>query len=261
MKTTNVLFFGDVVGQAGCDCLRAHLPRLRREYAAEIVVANGENSAEGNGVTPHSAKQLWDSGVHVITLGNHGLRRREIYEVLDKRQGLVRPANLHSSAPGAGWYLHDHPAFPLAVVNLIGRVYMEPVESPFDAADRVLKEISCPNILVDFHAEATAEKLAMAHYLDGRVSAVVGTHTHVATADQRLLPKGTAYITDAGMCGGRDSILGVVKERAMDRMRTGLPTRFANDTENIELHGVVLRFAQGGRVSSIERIAVPAGPA
>lgn len=251
-----VLFFGDVVGQAGCDCLRRHLARLRKEYGADVVVANGENSAEGNGITPHSAKHLFDSGVQVITTGNHGLRRREIYELLEQRNGLIRPANLHLSAPGDGWYLYDHPAFPLAVVNLIGRVYMEPVCSPFDRADELLREIDCPNILVDFHAEATAEKLSMAHYLDGRVSAVIGTHTHVPTADERLLPKGTAYITDAGMCGGRDSVLGVVKEKAIERMCTGLPTRFANDTENIELHGVVLRFAAPGKVASISRIAV-----
>lgn len=256
MGIKTVLFFGDVVGQAGCDCLRAHLPRLRREYNADVIVANGENSAEGNGITPHSAKQLWDSGVQVITTGNHGLRRREIYELLEQRTSLIRPANLHSSAPGAGWYLYDHPAFSLAVVNLIGRVYMEPVASPFDVADALLKEIDCPNILVDFHAEATAEKLSMAHYLDGRVSAVVGTHTHVATADERILPKGTAYITDAGMCGGRDSVLGVVKEKAIERMRTGLPTRFANDTAHIELHGVALRFASGGKAESISRFSV-----
>lgn len=251
-----VLFFGDVVGQAGCECLRRHLARLRKEYGAGVVVANGENSAEGNGITPHSAKHLFDSGVQVITTGNHGLRRREIYELLDRRTGLIRPANLHSTAPGYGWYLYDHPSFPLAVVNLIGRVYMDPVESPFDRADELLREIDCPNILVDFHAEATAEKLSMAHYLDGRVSAVVGTHTHVATADERLLPKGTAYITDAGMCGGRDSILGVAKDKAIERMRTGLPMRFANDPEHIALHGVALRFGEYGKVESISRFEV-----
>lgn len=256
METTNVLFFGDVVGQAGCDALRAHLPRLRKQYKAQIIIANGENSAEGNGITPHSAKQLWDGGVQVITLGNHGLRRREIYEVLDRQDGLIRPANFHSSAPGAGWYLYDHPSFRLLVANFIGRVYMETVESPFDAVDAMLAQVDCPNILIDFHAEATAEKLAFAHYVDGRVSAVVGTHTHVPTADERLLPGGTAYITDVGMCGGCDSVLGVVKEKAISRMRTGLPTRFSNDTERIELHGVVLSF-EGGKVCSIDRFCVP----
>lgn len=251
-----VLFFGDVVGQAGCDCLRRKMPKLRKQYQPDVIVANGENSAEGNGITPHSAKQLWNCGVNVITLGNHGLRRREIYEVLERKEGIVRPANLHPSAPGVGWYLYDHPSFSLAVINLIGRVYMDHTENPFDTVDRLLKQIECPNILVDFHAEATAEKLSMGHYLDGRVSAVIGTHTHVATADERLLPKGTAYLTDAGMCGGRDSILGVTKGPAIERMRTGLPARFSNDVVKIELHGVILWFGSQGKVEKIERLAV-----
>ena len=220
-----VLFFGDVVGQAGCDCLRRRMPKLRKQYQPDVIVANGENSAEGNGITPHMAK-------------------------------IVRPANLHPSAPGTGWYLYDHPSFSLAVINLIGRVYMDHTENPFDTADRLLKRIDCPNILVDFHAEATAEKLFMGHYLDGRVSAVIGTHTHVATADERLLPKGTAYLTDAGMCGGQDSILGVTKGPAIERMRTGLPARFSNDTEKIELHGVILWFGSEGKVEKIERLTV-----
>ena len=256
----NILFFGDVVGQPGCDKLRRELPRLRRAYDAGIVIANGENSAEGNGITPHSAQHLFDSGVDVITTGNHVLRRREIYPKLDEQNGIIRPANYHPSAPGAGWYLYDSPAFPVAIINLQGRVYIEPpLASPFDTADVLLSEIKCPNIVVDFHAEATAEKLALAHYLDGRVSAVLGTHTHVTTADERLLPNGTAYITDVGMCGGRNSILGVEKSRAIEKLRTGLPHRFSNDPEQIELHGVLLTFeGTSGRVGRIERIFAPA---
>ena len=256
----NILFFGDVVGQAGCERLQQELPRLRREYDVSLVVANGENSAEGNGITPYSAQQLFDGGVQVITTGNHALRRRECYELFDECKGLIRPANFHPSAPGAGWYLYDHPAFSLAVVNLQGRVYLEPMASPFDRVDELLREIRCPNILVDFHAEATAEKQAMGFYLDGRVSAVVGTHTHVQTADERILPGGTAYITDVGMCGGRDSVLGVVKEKAIERMRTGLPTRFSNDPEKISLCGVLLEFEgkASGKVQRISRIHLPA---
>ncbi|MEM1483277.1 TIGR00282 family metallophosphoesterase [Oscillospiraceae bacterium PP1C4] len=255
----NVLFFGDVVGQAGCEKLRSELPRLKRELKIGIVIANGENSAEGNGITPNSAQHLFDSGVNVITTGNHVLRRREIYDLLDEQNGIIRPANYHASAPGAGWYFYDNPSFPLCVVNLQGKVYMETFGSPFDAADEILAQISCPNIIVDFHAEATAEKLALAHYLDGRVSAVLGTHTHVTTADERLLPNGTAYITDAGMCGGRDSILGVLKDKAIERLRTGLPHRFSNDTEQIELHGVLLEFGKSrGKVDKITRITVEA---
>lgn len=255
----NVLFFGDVVGQAGCDKLRRELPRLKKELGAGVVVANGENSAEGNGITPYSAQHLFTSGVDVLTTGNHALRRRDVYDLLDEANGIVRPANFHPSAPGVGWFLHDNPAFPLAVVNLQGRVYMDPpLASPFDAADALLSEIKCPNILVDFHAEATAEKLALGHYLDGRVSAVIGTHTHVQTADERLMPNGTAYITDAGMCGGRDSILGVEKSRAIERLRTGLPVRFQNDPEQVELCGVLLVFGKTpGKVERIERFRVP----
>jgi len=253
----NVLFFGDVVGQAGCERLRRELPRLKQVCQAGVVVANGENSAEGNGILPHSARHLFDSGVDIITTGNHSLRRREIYDLLEEQTGVLRPANYLPSSPGSGVFLYDHPAFSLCVINLQGRVYMEPVhQSPFDAVDLLLKQIDCPNILVDFHAEATAEKLAMGYYLDGRVSAVVGTHTHVQTADERLLPNGTAYITDAGMCGGRDSILGVERERAIEKLRTGLPKRFANDPDRIELHGVLLRFGKAGKVESIERIVV-----
>lgn len=249
-----VLFFGDVVGAAACECMRRELPGLRRAYDADVIVVNGENSAEGNGITPHSAKTLFDAGADVITTGNHGLRRREIYETLDSRNGLIRPANYHRDAPGTGWYFYDHPKAPLAVVNLQGRVYMDAIASPFDVADAMLKEIGCPNILVDFHAEATAEKLALAHYLDGRVSAVVGTHTHVQTADERILPLGTAYITDAGMCGGRDSILGVQRDRAIQKLRTNLPVRFYNEVKDIELHGVALTFAGApGKVTAIER--------
>ncbi len=153
----NVLFFGDVVGQAGCERLRRELPRLKQVCQAGVVVANGENSAEGNGILPHSARHLFDSGVDIITTGNHSLRRREIYDLLEEQTGVLRPANYHPSAPGSGVFLYDHPAFSLCVINLQGRVYMEPVhQSPFDAVDLLLKPIDCPNILVDFHARRGA---------------------------------------------------------------------------------------------------------
>lgn len=249
-----VLFFGDVVGAAACECMRRELPGIRRRFGADVVVINGENSAEGNGITPHSAKQLFDCGANVITTGNHGLRRREVYELLDSGMGLIRPANYHRDAPGNGVYLYDHPACQLCVINLQGRVYMDSIASPFDTADALLKKICCPNILVDFHAEATAEKLALAYYLDGRVSAVIGTHTHVQTADERILPQGTAYLTDAGMCGGRDSILGVQQAKAIYKLRTGLPTRFQNETHSILLNGAAITLdAASGKATKIER--------
>ena len=254
-----LLFFGDIVGQAGCEKLRNELPRLKKELGVGIVVANGENSAEGNGITPHSAHHLFDSGIDIITTGNHSLRRREIYDILEKQTGVIRPANYHPNAPGTGVFYYDHPSFPLYVINLQGRVYMDGIhQNPFECADQLLETIKCPNILVDFQAEATAEKIAMGHYLDGRVSAVIGTHTHVQTADERILPNGTAYITDAGMCGGKNSILGVYKEKAIERLRTNLPHRFSNDPEDIELNGVLLDFAKSGKITSITRIHVDA---
>lgn len=251
-----VLFLGDIVGDAGCEYVRARLPQLKKKYKADIVVANGENSAEGNGILPSSADFLWTSGVDVITLGNHGLRRREIYDTLEQQNGLIRPVNYHPDSPGEGSYLYKHFSKELCVINLQGCVYMQSYENPFTAIDRVLEQVETKNILVDFHCEATSEKLAMGHYLDGRVSAVVGTHTHVPTADARVLPKGTGYITDAGMCGGLNSILGVQADDAIYRQRTNLPTRFYNDKEDIKISGVVITINdETGKCDNIEQLA------
>ncbi len=239
-----ILFIGDVVGQSGCDHVRAVLPSLKREYGIDITIANGENSAEGNGILPYSAKHLMDSGVDIITTGNHGLRRREIYDVMDEKNGIIRPANYHADAPGQGWYFYDHPKFPLCVVNLQGTVYMDSFQNPYECIDALLPQLPSRNIIVDFHAEATSEKLCMAYYLDGKISALLGTHTHVPTADARILPGGTGYMTDVGMCGGRDSVLGVKAQLAIRRMRTLLPTRFENEKENILLNGVIIEIDQ-----------------
>lgn len=237
-----VLAIGDVVGEFGCSYVREKLPRLKKEYGVDVVIANGENSAQGNGITHKSAKYLFDSGIDVITTGNHSLRRREIYDTLEQKTGLIRPANYHKSAPGSGYYIFDTCRFQLCVLNVQGVIYMQNLENPFDCVDRLLAEIDTPNIILDFHAEATAEKLCMGYYLDGRVSAVLGTHTHVPTADARVLPGGTGYITDIGMCGGLNSSLGVRADIAVERMRTGLPVRFEEDHENIRLCGVVLEI-------------------
>lgn len=257
MNALRVMILGDVVGQGGCDHIRAVLPGLRRLYSADVVIANGENSAEGNGILPHSANHLMDSGVDVITTGNHALRRREIYSLMEERDWLIRPANLHPEAPGRGFTLYDGRRFQLCVINLMGTVYMENLENPFDCIDRILQGVQTKNIIVDFHAEATSEKLAMGFYLDGRVSAVVGSHTHVQTADERILPKGTGYITDLGMCGAFHSVLGVRPELAIRRLRTHLPTRFENDPGPQRLSGVVVEInPQTGRAIKIERINV-----
>ena len=241
----NILMLGDVVGQNGCSYLMDTLPGLRRQYGVDFVVANGENAAEGNGILPASAAQLLDAGVDVITLGNHGLRRREIYPLLEEQRQIIRPANLHPSAPGVGYCLYDCPGKPrVAVLNLIGTCYMDfAYHNPFDAADQLLDELAgqADVILVDFHAEATSEKLCMGFHLDGRVTAVAGTHTHVQTADERILPGGTGYITDLGMCGSFNSVLGVKPQLALHRFRTNLPTRFENDPGFCRLSGVLLQ--------------------
>lgn len=222
----NVLAIGDVVGSIGCRFLRAHLPQLKKIKGIDLVIANGENSADGNGVTPVSARYLFDSGVDVITAGNHTFRRRESYELFDSCETLLRPANFPAGAPGRGFCVVDMGRVQVGVINLMGVVYMESMDSPFDVADRILAE-GVPKItVIDFHAEATGEKGAFARYLDGRVSAVFGTHTHVQTADECVLQGGTGFISDLGMTGPIHSVLGVKPELVIQKMRTKMPVRF-----------------------------------
>lgn len=250
-----VLVIGDVIGVPGCEHVKKVLPGLKARYSADMVIANGENSAEGNGITPQSARLLFETGVDVITTGNHVLRRRQIYDALDKKDGIIRPANYHRSAPGAGYFVFDHPRFRVCVINLQGLVFMDNISNPFDCVDEILNTVDTPNIIVDFHAEATSEKLCLAYHLDGRVSAVLGTHTHVPTADARVLPGGTGYITDLGMCGGVNSVIGVKASLAIWKMRTSLPTRFETETENIRLSGAVLDIDERtGKCRGIEQI-------
>lgn len=253
-----VIMLGDVVGSRGCDFVRRRLPALRKLCGADLVVANGENAADGNGILPASAESLFASGVDVITLGNHGLRRREITDYIEEQEALVRPVNLHPSAPGRGVYVYDRPGLPrTAVVSLLGTCYMDWQRSPFDCMDALLEELDCPVVLVDFHAEATSEKLSMAFYLDGRVSAVAGTHTHVQTADERILPGGTGYITDLGMCASFNSVLGVRPHLAIRRLRTALPTRFDNDDGAVRMSGALFDIDEkSGKTRSVERINI-----
>lgn len=250
-----ILAIGDVIGAAGCTHLGKLLPGLKSKYGPDMVIVNGENSAEGNGITPQSAKSLFDMGADVITTGNHVLRRREIRGTLEKGGGLIRPANYHRTAPGAGFFIFDHPRFRVCVINLQGISFMDNIQNPFDCADGLLEAIDTPNIVVDFHAEATAEKLCLGYYLDGRVSAVLGTHTHVPTSDARILPGGTAYITDLGMCGGYSSVIGVKAGLAIEKMRTSLPVKFEAETEDIRLSGAVLDIDEKtGKCRSIEQL-------
>lgn len=223
-----LLCVGDVVSSIGCDYLKRKLPQLRRDERIDMVVCNGENSADGNGITPSSANFLLDCGVDVITTGNHSFRRRESYEFYDRCEQLVRPANYpKGTTPGRGYTIFDMLRYRVCVINLMGTMYLEPLANPFDCLDEILSEVgSCSVIVVDFHAEATAEKRAFGYYADGRVSAVVGTHTHVQTADECILPKGTGYITDLGMTGPKESVLGVKKELAIAKFRERMPVRF-----------------------------------
>lgn len=252
----NILAIGDVVGSIGCRFLRQHLPVFKKMKGIDLVIANGENSADGNGLTPVSVQFLYDSGVDVITAGNHSFRRKESYELFDSSEYLIRPANFPSSVPGRGACIVDMGRIQIGVINLMGTIYMESLDSPFDTADRLLADM--PKItLVDFHAEATGEKRSFGYYLDGRVSAVFGTHTHVQTADECVLPQGTGYITDLGMTGPIQSVLGVKPELVIEKMRTKMPVRFALAEGDCKMECALFQIDEkSGKTVSVERIQI-----
>ncbi len=255
----NVLFFADVVGRPGRELLVAKLPGLRERFEADVVVANGENVTDGKGLKPSHAEALLRAGVDVITTGNHVWRQRDIYRYLSGEPRVLRPYNFLESNPGRGVTVVDTHSGRLGVVNLLGDLYLYPARSPFEVVDRALEELQgVRNVIVDLHAEATSEKVAMGWHLDGRVSAVIGTHTHVRTADARVLPRGTAYITDAGMCGSRDSVIGVKKELVLERFLSQLPVRFEVATDDVWLEGVVVEIGSDGHARSIEPFEVGA---
>lgn len=253
----NILAIGDVVGSIGCNFLRSHLPAIKKMKAVDLVIANGENSANGNGLTPTSAQFLFDSGVDVITAGNHSFRRKESYDLYDSCETLVRPANFPFSAPGHGFCVVDMGRIQVGVINLMGVVYLESMESPFDCVDRILAQGMPKITLVDFHAEATGEKRALGYYLDGRVSAVFGTHTHVQTADECILPKGTGYLTDLGMTGPINSVLGVKPEIIIQKMRTKMPARFDIAEGDCRIDGALFTVDEAtGRTLEVERLTI-----
>ena len=232
--------FGDVVGEAGTACFQKYAPALKRQHAADLVIVNGENSAKGNGITQRSAEQLFAGGADVITTGNHCFRRKcdEIFE----NERILRPANYPEGAPGSGVCILDCGSYSFAVVNLMGTAFMEPLDNPFSVIDAILPTLGTPNILLDFHAEATSEKRAMGWYLAGRVSAVIGTHTHVMTADAEILDGKTGYITDAGMTGGARSVLGVSTGQAIEKQRFHRPVQFTEAAGPCILNAVVLEI-------------------
>jgi len=225
------------------------------EYNIDITVANGENSAPGNGMTKNSLELITNCGVDVVTTGNHAFKRRECSEMFDTTEHLIRPANYPESVIGKGVYIFDAGMTQIAIINLMGVVYMEPLDNPFDTIDRILASVKTPNIFVDFHAEATAEKKAMGHYLAARVTAVMGTHTHVQTADETILKGHTAYITDVGMTGPENSVLGVESEIAIQKLKTHYPVKFVESNEACFLNGIIIEFDEKfGKSYKISRV-------
>lgn len=255
-----ILFIGDIVGRPGRQMITRHLASLVDRHMIDLVVANVENAAAGFGVTPDVVAELLDGGVDVLTSGNHIWDKRESLPLLEQEQRLLRPANYPPGLPGKGWGVFRTSAdVPVAVVNLEGRVFMNNLDCPFRAADAIIDEVrsKTPIILVDFHAETTSEKGALGTYLDGRVSAVLGTHTHVQTADERLLPGGTAFISDVGMTGSRDSVIGIRKELSVERFLTQVPVRFEVARKEPMLCGVVVALDEStGRAEGIERVLI-----
>jgi metallophosphoesterase (TIGR00282 family) len=254
----SILFVGDLVGGIGRRTLLECLPLLRERFAPTFVVVNGENVAGGLGITPKAADELFGAGIDAITLGNHTYHRREIYPYLDSEPRIVRPANFLRSQPGRGVCVVEHDGVRLGVVNLSGNLYLRAGRSAFTEIEVALGELGDVDyILVDVHAEATSEKIAMGWHLDGRVTAVVGTHTHVPTADGRVLPGGTAYITDVGMTGPRGGVIGVKREQAIESLLTQMPVKFETSDEDPWLMGVLIRCSGPMRADSIEQILMP----
>ena len=259
-QAINILFAGDVVGGLGKRTLLGLLPALRDRFALDFVVVNGENAAGGVGITPKIADQLFAAGVDVITLGNHTYRQREIYEYLDDRREILRPANFLRSQPGHGWCVVERAGVSLGVVSLSGNLFLDAGRPAFAEADVALHALrdQADHILVDMHGEATSEKVGMGWYLDGRVTAVVGTHTHVPTADARVLPGGTAYLTDVGMTGPRGGVIGVKREQAVEAMATKMPIRFETSTEDPWLNAVLITTGEEPlRATAIEQLLIP----
>ena len=258
MALFTVLFVADVCGRPGRQALAHVIKPLKEKFSADYVIANIENAAGGFGITPEMSRKVFTYGVNLQTSGNHIWDRVQILEYLPEQPRLLRPANYPNQAPGHGWYIDTVGEVKIAVINVMGRVYMPTTDCPFRTANRLVNDVSreTPIIFVDMHAEATSEKQAMLYYLDGKVSAIVGTHTHVQTADERVSKRGTAYISDTGMTGAHDSIIGMEKGPSLGRFLTGMPKRFTTAVEGAKIQGVVVRINSGdGRAESIERFS------
>jgi metallophosphoesterase (TIGR00282 family) len=254
-----LLFIGDAVGKPGREALASAMPGLRAERMPDLVVANGENVAGGVGITRETAEELFAAGVDVITLGNHTYRHREVYPYLDSEQRIVRPTNFRSGNPGRGHTIVEAAGMRVRVINLSGQMHLQVERNPFNAIDELLDSLAgtADAVVVDFHAELTSEKVAMGWHLDGRVAAVLGTHTHVPTSDARVLPGGTAHITDVGMTGSRAGIIGVRREQALEAFRTQMPVRFDTADEDVWLMGVAVEIGDNGLARGIDQILMP----
>lgn len=241
----------------GCDFLRKKLPNFKRENNIDIVIVNGENSAVGNGISPQSADDLFVSGADIITTGNHVFKKKEIYSYLEQNESVLRPANYPKNTVGNGYYLYDGGSFSLLVISMLGVAFLEPLRCPFEVADEIISKFDTKNIIIDFHAESTGEKKSLAYYLDGKISLLYGTHTHVQTADEQILPKGTGYITDVGMTGGINSILGIKPECIIKRYKDRLPTVFEVDEGKSQIDGIIVTIDEkNGKCSEIKRINI-----
>ena len=254
-----VMFIGDIVGSVGRRAVREILPELKEKYGPDVVIANAENAAAGRGITAKIAQELYDAGVHGITMGNHTWANKDIFEFIDRDPRIVRPANFAPGVPGRGAAIIRSGRHELGVINLIGRTYMDPADDPFRTVAAILDgwKGAVKHVLVDFHAEATSEKISMGWFLDGKVSAVVGTHTHVQTRDERILPKGTAYITDTGMVGPLDGVLGMEKEAVIGRFLSQMPARFVVAEGSWQFNAVLLELDEvSGMAKSIKPIRI-----
>ncbi|MCH8978126.1 MAG: TIGR00282 family metallophosphoesterase [Armatimonadetes bacterium] len=255
MSEYKILFLGDIVGRPGRKAVLEGLPGLVEKHDPLFLVVNGENSASGVGITPDIADELFKAGVDAITLGNHAFNKREVFDYLESGVPIIRPANLPQGTPGRGMAVVEKGGVSLAVANLCGRIFLDGYDDPFQVVERLFDEAGTEHVLIDFHAEATSEKMAFAYHVEGRATAVIGTHTHVTTADEQVLPGGTAFITDVGMCGPQPSVIGMDKDVILRRFRTSMPTRFEVAKHPGVISGVAISVKlDTGRATGIERV-------
>jgi len=255
LNKVKLVFLGDIVGSTGRKAVKIFLPEVIKKYKCDFIIANAENAAGGYGLTQKIAEELFSYGIDILTSGNH-IWKREFFPYLQKTERVLRPANYGEGAPGKGWTIYTKNNIKLAVINLEGRIFMRPLENPFIIGKKLAQEFlkETPFIVVDFHAEATSEKLTLGYFLDGLVSAIIGTHTHVQTSDERIFPKGTGYITDVGMCGAVESVIGMKISQALEMYLSMVPRKLeVEKDEKIKVEGLFLEFNEKGKTTYIER--------